>query len=115
MNKTKFLANQKYFSYLSIVVSLSLMTWSHFDKVQREHKRAQQQATVEAIERDCAQLQRESGAFYRHAKALIAKDRLSDEDASFARHYDEKSRAFDARYAEIQRRCREFNATVTNQ
>ncbi len=71
--------------------------------------------TLDAINRDCAQLQSESGAYYRKAKALIAKGHLSDEDVDFAEHYDEKSRAFDARYTAIQRRCREFNAAAQNQ
>ena len=110
MNKAKFLANQKYFSYLSILVSLSLIIWSHFDKVHRAQAQQQRQIALAAINRDCAQLQRETAAHYRKGKALIGKEHWSAADLAFGKHFSQESKSLESRQAAIVRRCREFNA-----
>lgn len=62
--------------WVSLLTSILLIGWTHFDKVQREQARQQRQLTLDSINRDGAQLQSESGAYHCKAKALIAKKHL---------------------------------------
>lgn len=101
--------------WISILFSLALVGWSHLDRVHRQQVRAQQQTTLDAINRDCAQLQSESDAHYRRGEALIKNKHWTKEDMAFAEGFSKKSKALETHSAAIQRRCREFNASAREQ
>ena len=93
--------------WVSLIVSISLFGWSHFDKVQREQVRQQQKIELDLIDIERDRLGRDIEQYKRVYRPLFARKRWDDADHAQAKIADEKLKSLGFRLDEIKRRTRE--------
>ena len=93
--------------YVSLLFSLALIGWSHFDKVQRDQVRQQQKIELDSIEVERDKLRRDIERYKRKYSALFAKKQSSEADKARAKLAGEELKSLSARLDEIKRRTSE--------
>lgn len=107
MRKLKSVWLWPWLPYVSLMISLALIGWTHFDKVQREQVRQRQKIELNSITAESDKIGRDLDQYKREYGALFAQKKLlTKEEKARVKVADEKLKVLSARIKEIQRRTR---------